>query len=78
MFVGYSETFLSAKQGISKRFLDYFHSIDTSLGARALGPDQTISGKVQSTVHAAAEQAKSVDEQRGFSKVAHDVRIAII
>jgi len=60
------------KQGISKRFLAYFHSLDTSLGARTLGRDQTISGKVHSTVTAATQQARTVDEQRGFSKTAHD------
>ncbi|KAF5382702.1 hypothetical protein D9615_002819 [Tricholomella constricta] len=60
------------KQGISKRFLNYFHSLDTSLGARTLGPDQTISGKVQETVTAAAQQAKTVDEQKGISKAATD------
>jgi len=59
-------------QGISKRFLHYFHSLDSSLGARALGPDQTISSKVQSTVNAAAQQAKTVDEQKGYSKSAND------
>ncbi|KAL0960881.1 hypothetical protein HGRIS_005893 [Hohenbuehelia grisea] len=64
------------KQGISKRFLSYFHSVDTALGARALGPEQTISGKVTSTVGAATQtatqQAKSLDEQRGISKTAND------
>ncbi|KAL0960879.1 hypothetical protein HGRIS_005893 [Hohenbuehelia grisea] len=67
------------KQGISKRFLSYFHSVDTALGARALGPEQTISGKVTSTVGAATQtatqQAKSLDEQRGISKTANDVRV---
>ncbi|KAF9463005.1 hypothetical protein BDZ94DRAFT_645362 [Collybia nuda] len=60
------------KQGISKRFLNYFHSLDASLGSRALGPDQTISGKMQSTVQAATEQAKTMDEQKGISKAAND------
>lgn len=60
------------KQGISKRFLDYFHSLDTNLGQRALGPDQTISGKVQTSLEAATQQAKAVDEQKGFSKMASD------
>ncbi|KAJ6620751.1 hypothetical protein B0H10DRAFT_2020438 [Mycena sp. CBHHK59/15] len=50
------------KQGISKRFLSYLQSVDTTVGAKALGPDQTISGK----------QAKSVDEQKGYSKSAGD------
>lgn len=65
------------KQGISKRFLNYFHSLDASLGARTLGPDQTISGKVQSTVTAATQQARTVDEHRGLSKTAHDVGILL-
>ncbi|KAF8630867.1 hypothetical protein AX17_005226 [Amanita inopinata Kibby_2008] len=61
-----------SKQGISSRFIDYIHSLDTSLGARALGPDQTISGKVQATVGSATQQAKAVDEQKGYSKIAND------
>ncbi|KAG6837614.1 hypothetical protein H0H93_006135 [Arthromyces matolae] len=60
------------EQGISKRFLDYFHHVDQSLGSRALGQDQTISGKVQSTVDTATQKAKSVDEEKGYSKTAHD------
>ncbi|KAG6900392.1 hypothetical protein C0993_011380 [Termitomyces sp. T159_Od127] len=60
------------EQGISKRFLEYFHHVDKSLGSRALGPDQTISSKVQSTVDAATQKAKTVDEQKGYSKTAYD------
>ncbi|KII86626.1 hypothetical protein PLICRDRAFT_142987 [Plicaturopsis crispa FD-325 SS-3] len=63
---------IDSKQGISKRFLNYIQGVDTSLGARALGPDQTISGKVQSHIAAATQQAKSVDEQKGYSKTASD------
>ncbi|TFY66897.1 hypothetical protein EVG20_g4192 [Dentipellis fragilis] len=63
---------LDNEKGISKRFLNYFQSLDTTLGAKALGPDQTISGKVTQTLQGAAQQAKSVDEQRGFSKTASD------
>ncbi|KAK7469441.1 hypothetical protein VKT23_003913 [Stygiomarasmius scandens] len=63
---------LDNKQGISKRFLSYFHSIDSSIGSKALGPDKTISGKVQETLQAATQQAKTVDEQRGITKTAHD------
>ncbi|KAF8918846.1 hypothetical protein CPB85DRAFT_1278996 [Mucidula mucida] len=58
------------KQGISQRFLSYFHSFDTTVGARTLGADQTISGKVQQTVSAAAERAKGVDAEKGYSKTA--------
>jgi len=61
------------KQGISKRFLDYFQSLDKSVGERALGPEQTISGKLQSTVASASQQAKAVDEKKGYSKIAQDV-----
>ena len=65
------------KQGISKRFLDYFHSFDADLGARTLGPDQTISGKVQSHITAATQQAKNIDEQKGYTKTASDVRVLL-
>jgi len=60
------------KQGISTRFLNYFQQLDKAAGSRALGPDQTLSGKVQQTLSHAAAQAKSVDEQKGYTKVAHD------
>ncbi|KAI0317651.1 hypothetical protein OF83DRAFT_1171814 [Amylostereum chailletii] len=63
---------LDSEKGISKRFLDYFQTIDTSLGAKALGPDQTISGKVSSTILGAHKSAKSIDEQKGYSKSASD------
>jgi len=60
------------KQGISKRFLNYFQQFDKAAGTRALGPDQTLSGKVQETLSNATAQAKTVDKQRGYTKVAHD------
>jgi len=58
------------KQGISKKFLDYWHSLDQTIGSKALGPDQTLSGKVQETVSSATQQAKAMDEQKGISKTA--------
>jgi len=61
---------IDQKQGISNRFLGYLKSFDTSLGAKALGPDKTISGKVQESVTAATQQAKAMDEQKGYSRVA--------
>jgi RNA recognition motif-containing protein len=61
---------LDAEKGISKRFLNYFQSLDLSIGAKALGPDQTISGKVTSTIQTATQRARTVDEQKGYSKVA--------
>ncbi|KAJ7134346.1 hypothetical protein C8R44DRAFT_770270 [Mycena epipterygia] len=60
------------KQGISKRFLAYMSSFDKAAGQKALGPDQTISGKVAETLSAATQQARSVDEQKGYSKIASD------
>ena len=62
------------KQGISSRFLSYFHSLDKSVGERTLGPDQTISGKLQSTVGKAVQQAKTVDEEKGYLRAVQDVR----
>ncbi|KAI6166677.1 hypothetical protein EDD17DRAFT_1752841 [Pisolithus thermaeus] len=60
------------KQGISKKFLSYIKGLDTSVGERALGPEQTISGKVQSTYSQARERAMSINEQKGISKTAHE------
>lgn len=74
-FVSHSLNFYLAKQGISKRFLDFFRGVDKSVGEKALGPDQTVSQKLQATVGSAAQRAKAVDEQKGYSKIAQDVRI---
>ena len=54
--------------------MNYFQSLDTTLGAKALGPEKTISGKMQETFASATQQARAVDEQRGISKTATDVR----
>jgi len=53
---------LDHERGISKRFLDYVHQLDKKVGERALGPDQTVSGKVQSTV----DQGRAQAEQKGY------------
>ncbi|KAH9073367.1 hypothetical protein EDB83DRAFT_2516249 [Lactarius deliciosus] len=63
---------LDTEKGISTRFLNYFQSLDVSIGAKALGPDQTLSGKVTSTFQTATQRAKTVDEQKGYTKVAGD------
>jgi hypothetical protein len=63
---------LDDKKGISKRFLHYFQSLDSTLGQKALGPDQTISGKVQSSVSGGISQAKAFDEQKGVTKKFRD------
>ncbi|KIY61867.1 hypothetical protein CYLTODRAFT_494991 [Cylindrobasidium torrendii FP15055 ss-10] len=63
---------LDNQQGISKRFLAYFHSIDATIGAKALGPDQKLSTKVQETVTSTATRAKTIDEQKGYTKTASE------
>ncbi|KAI0089808.1 hypothetical protein BDY19DRAFT_940933 [Irpex rosettiformis] len=63
---------LDRQRGISQRFLGYIHSLDSSLGQKALGPDKTISGLVVEKVNQAQAQAKSIDEQRGISSKAGD------
>jgi hypothetical protein len=63
---------IDSKQGISKRFLSYMNSLDSAVGSKVLGPEKTISGKVQETAVQAQQQAKAVDEQRGLSKTATD------
>ncbi|RPD56114.1 hypothetical protein L226DRAFT_509852 [Lentinus tigrinus ALCF2SS1-7] len=63
---------LDKQHGISNRFLSYIQSLDTKVGERALGPEKTISGKVQETLVNATQQAKAIDEQRGITKTASD------
>lgn len=61
------------KQGISTKFLSYFQTLDTTVGAKALGPEKTLSGKFQETLTQAQTQAKTIDEQKGLSTKAIDV-----
>jgi len=63
---------LDNKHGISTRFLNHIQTLDTKLGAKALGPEQTISGKVQETIANATQQARAIDEQKGLTKQATD------
>lgn len=64
---------LDTQRGISKRFLDYFHSIDKTVGEKALGKEQTITGALGETVRQASERARTIDEQKGISTKATDV-----
>jgi hypothetical protein len=64
------------QQGISKRFLNFMHSLDTSVGARTLGPEKTISGQIQQNVQAATQQVNEMDERQGYSKRIKDVSCA--
>lgn len=49
--------------------------MDKTFGERALGPQKTISGEVQATVEQVTQQARVIDQQRGFSKIANDVKL---
>lgn len=69
---------LDSQRGISKRFLSYIQSLDTTLGEKALGPQKTISGKVQETLVQAQEQARTIDQQKGISSKATDVRLILV
>lgn len=62
-------------QGISKRFLNYFQHLDKSVGHHAIGPGQTITGKLQAGMEAATQHAKGLDAQGGYSKSAHEVSV---
>jgi len=63
---------LDNQHGISTRFISYIQNLDTTVGAKALGPNKTISGKVQESLQQAHTRARSVDEQKGYSKTASD------
>lgn len=65
----------SGKQGISKKFLTYFNQFDKTVGERALGKDQTLTGKITETLTNAHAQARSVDEKKGYTAIAHDVSL---
>ncbi|KAF8552769.1 hypothetical protein OG21DRAFT_1597972 [Imleria badia] len=60
------------KHGISKKFLSFMSDLDKSVGQRAVGPEQTVSGKFQSTLKEAHTRVKSIDEQKGYSKIAQE------
>jgi len=63
---------LDNKHGISSRFLNYMKSLDNTLGEKVVGHDKTISAHVQEKVAQATQQAKALDEQKGYSKQASD------
>ncbi|KAF8440968.1 hypothetical protein L210DRAFT_3612169 [Boletus edulis BED1] len=60
------------KNGISKKFLSFMSGLDKSVGQKALGPEQTVSGKLQTTLKEAHTRVKTIDEQKGYSKVARE------
>lgn len=65
---------ITEKQGISAKFLQYFQKLDDGLGKQAFGPDQKVTTAVQSKVDEQIKHAKTIDETKGYSKIAHDVR----
>ena len=52
--------------------------LDAKAGEQALGRNQTISGKLHATVQSATQQARAIDEQKGYSKIANDVSGCIV
>ena len=64
----------SGKHGISKRFTSWFDSVNKGVGAKVLGNDQTVTGKVQSTLVDVTASVRGFDEQKGISKAGKDVR----
>ncbi|KAF9516321.1 hypothetical protein BS47DRAFT_1390783 [Hydnum rufescens UP504] len=56
---------IDQKQGISTRFLEYIKTLDRRVGSKTIGPDQTVSGKLQATI-------THLDEQHSIKKQAED------
>ncbi|KAH6914088.1 hypothetical protein BKA70DRAFT_1260400 [Coprinopsis sp. MPI-PUGE-AT-0042] len=65
---------LDQQKGISAKFLNYVQQIDKTVGEKALGPDQTVSGKVQGVVKDAHHQA----EQKGYIQQFYDYYAKVI
>lgn len=63
---------IDSQKGISSRFLSYIQSLDTTLGQKALGPDQKISTMMGEKLAQAQEQARTIDQQKGISSKAGD------
>jgi len=51
--------------------------MDKTIGERALGPQQTVSAKLKDTVEHATQQARSIDQQKGYLKIANDVGFSL-
>lgn len=55
------------KQGISSRFLNFFNNIDSTVGNKVVGENQTVSGKIHEHAAAAVAKTREVDQSRGIS-----------
>jgi hypothetical protein len=60
------------KQGISSKFLNYIHSIDHKVGEKVIGPEATVSAKLNESIQPAVSKIKEVDQSRGISSRASD------
>jgi len=68
---------MDKKHGISSRFTAWFNALDSGVGSRVLGADQTVTGKVQATLNDVSGKARSVDEQKGYSKAVYEYAASI-
>lgn len=55
------------KQGISNKFIDFFHSLDKGVGAKVVGEDKTVSGKLNEQAAAVVAKTREVDQSRGVT-----------
>lgn len=60
------------KQGISNRFLNFFNSLDHTVGSKVVGEDKTVSGKVNESAAAVMAKTREVDQNRGVSAKFND------
>ncbi|PSS37035.1 hypothetical protein PHLCEN_2v1074 [Hermanssonia centrifuga] len=63
---------IDSQKGISTKFLSYIQSLDSTLGQKALGPQQTISGALTEKVKQGHERAMTLDQEKGISAKAGD------
>ncbi|WVQ97184.1 hypothetical protein IAU59_004294 [Kwoniella sp. CBS 9459] len=63
---------LDNKQGISSRFLNFFNSLDATVGNKVVGENKTVSGKITESAAAGVAKAREVDQHRGFTAKFHD------
>ncbi|WVQ85455.1 hypothetical protein IAT38_007620 [Cryptococcus sp. DSM 104549] len=60
------------KQGISSRFLNFFNSLDSTVGGKVVGENKTVTGKLQEHAAALGAKTREVDQNRGISSKFND------
>jgi hypothetical protein len=65
---------LDTKNGISSKFLTWWHSFDHTAGSKISKDGVPLSSVVQGHVNTATEKAKSIDQQQGISARGNEVR----